>query len=77
MEEQLSIGDKLIFNSIMNAIYSAETVQMSMLSNNSKEYKYTVNILNSQKRTEELKNVIYENVVKLQNDFVTVEMLIR
>ena len=73
MEEQLSIGDKLIFNSIMNAIYSAETVQMSMLSNNSKEYKYTVNILNSQKRTEELKNVIYENVVKLQNDFVTVE----
>ena len=73
LEDELSIGDKLVFNSIMNTIYSSETIQMTMLSNTSKEYKYTVNIMNSQKRTEEMKNVIYENVVKMQNDFVAVE----
>lgn len=73
LEDELSIGDKLVFNSIMNTIYSSETIQLTMLSNTSKEYKYTVNIMNSQKRTEEMKNIIYENVVKMQNDFVAVE----
>lgn len=73
LEDELSIGDKLVFNSVMNTIYSGETAQISMLSNTSKEYKYSVNILNAQKRTEELKGLIYENVVKLQNDFVATE----
>lgn len=68
LEKDMSVTDKLIFNALLNSVYGSDSEQLAFLTPEHKEYIYTVNVLNSIRKSSDVKELIYNTVVQLQDD---------